>query len=77
MSCLFLLLRPVLFVLFGLVVWAGLLMYLASGIISNKLLDPDSYIETLRQADAYNRIYSEILVDPALQDDLRESFRRP
>ena len=60
------------------VVWVGglggLLMYLASGIISNKLLDPDSYIETLRQADAYNRIYSEVLVDPALQDDLRESF---
>ena len=49
-------------------------MYLASDIISNKLLDPDSYIETLRQANAYNRIYSEVLVDPALQDDLRGSF---
>ena len=49
-------------------------MYLASDIISNKLLDPDSYIETLRQSDAYNRIYSEVLVDPALQDDLRGSF---
>ena len=49
-------------------------MYLVSGIISNKLLDPDSYIETLRQADAYNRIYSDVLVDPALQDDLRQSF---
>ena len=49
-------------------------MYLASDIISNKLLDPDSYIETLRQANAYNRIYSEVLVDPALQDDLPGSF---
>ena len=49
-------------------------MYLASSIISDKLLDPDSYIETLQQAGAYDRIYSEVLVDPALQDDLRELF---
>ena len=49
-------------------------MYLASGIVSDKLLDPDSYIETLKQAGAYSRIYSEVLVDPALQEDLRESF---
>ena len=49
-------------------------MYLASGIVSDKLLEPDSYIETLKQAGAYNRIYSEVLVDPALQEDLRESF---
>ena len=49
-------------------------MYLASSVISDRLLEPDSYIETLREARAYDRIYSEVLVDAALQADLRELF---
>ena len=73
MSCLLLAIRVLLSMLLGLAVCAGLLMFMASSVISNAL-DPDAYIETLAQADAYNRLYSEVLVDPALQEEVGDLF---
>jgi len=68
MGCLLFIIRPIVSFFLGLVVFAGLLLTLVSGNLSSKLLDPGFYIQLLQQQDVYNRIYTEVLIDPALQE---------
>jgi hypothetical protein len=68
MGCLLFIIRPIVSFFLGLVVFAGLLLTLVSGNLSSKLLDPGFYIQPLQQQDVYNRIYTEVLIDPALQE---------
>lgn len=72
MGCLLFIVRPIASFVLGIVVFIGLLLTLASSNISNKLLNPDFYIEPLGQQDVYNRIYTEVLVDPALQETTQD-----
>jgi hypothetical protein len=72
MGCILFIIRPIVSFVLGLVVLAGLLLTLVSGNVSNKLLNPDFYIEPLQQQDVYNRVYTEVLVDPALQETTRD-----
>ena len=72
MGCISFFIRPVVSFVLGIVVFVGLLLFLASSNFSNKLLNPDFYIDPLEQKDAYNRIYTEVLVDPALQETTQD-----
>ena len=59
-------------VVLGLVIFAGLIYAL---VISNFLLrlgDPDVYNDAISEVDAYNRIYDEVLLDDALEDQTRD-----
>ena len=55
-------------VVLGLVVFAGLLYLLLLVNITEHLQDPEIYRTAFIEADAYNRIYDEVLVDEALQE---------
>ena len=54
----------------GMVVFAGLIYYLVVVNFSQRLEDPDVYNAAISDTDAYNRIYDEVLVDDALEDEL-------
>src|SRR5947208_14630529 len=41
--------------------------FLAGNTIENNLLDPDYYNSALADTDAYNRFYTQVLADPALE----------
>ncbi len=52
----------------GMVVFAGLLYFLVVVNFSQRLQDPEVYSVAISDTDAYNRIYDEVLVDRALED---------
>lgn len=52
----------------GLLVFAGLLYLLVVVNIVQRLDDPELYRASFTETDAYNRIYDEVLVDAAVQD---------
>ena len=52
----------------GLVIFAGLLYSLVLVNFSQRLEDPEVYKSAINETDAYNRIYDEVLVDDALED---------
>ncbi len=52
----------------GLVVFAGLLYLLLVANITQRLEDPALYSTALSETDTYNRIYDEVLVDEAFQE---------
>ena len=56
----------------GLVVFAGLLYLLLVVNITQRLEDPAFYRTALTDTDAYNRIYDEVLLDEALQEQTRD-----
>lgn len=47
---------------------ASFLTYLATTIVSNDLLDPTFYTAALDETRIYDRVYSDLLADPALRD---------
>jgi hypothetical protein len=52
----------------GLIIFAGLLYSLVLVNFSQHLEDPEVYKSAINETDAYNRIYDEVLVDDALED---------
>ena len=62
------LLRALAGLILGLVVFGGLIYYLVVVNFSQRLEDPDVYKVAISDTDAYNRIYDEVLVDEALED---------
>ncbi len=56
----------------GLVIFAGLLYFLVVVNFSQRLAEPEVYNVALRDTNAYNRIYDEVLVD----EDIRNQTRR-
>ena len=52
----------------GLIIFAGLLYSLVLVNFSQPLEDPEVYKSAINETDAYNRIYDEVLVDDALED---------
>ena len=53
-------------VLLGALFVLAFLTYLATDLVSNKLLDPQLYTDALEENHIYNRVYTELLADPAL-----------
>ena len=62
------LLRSLAGLLLGIVVFAGLFHYLVVVNVSQRIEDPELYNAALGEADAYNRIYDEVLVDEAIEE---------
>ena len=66
MGCVLWILRPIATFVLGIIVFVGLILLAVGGNLTGKLLDPAFYAGTLAEQDTYNRIYTEILVDPDL-----------
>ena len=62
------LLRAVAGLILGLVIFAGLLYSLVLVNFSQRLEDPEVYKTAINETNAYNRIYDEVLVDDALEE---------
>lgn len=62
------LLRALAGLILGMVVFAGLIYFLVVVNFSQRLEDPEVYNVAIRETDAYNRVYDEVLVDEALED---------
>ena len=56
----------------GLVIFAGLLYLLVVVNFSQRLEDPEVYRAAIDENDAYNRVYDEVLVDDALDDQTED-----
>lgn len=52
--------------------FVGLILLVVAGNLTGKLLDPEFYTGTLAGQDTYNRVYTEILVDPELEQTTRD-----
>lgn len=72
MGCILWILRPIATFILGIIVFAGLILLVVGGNLTGKLLDPEFYTGTLAEQDTYNRIYTEILVDPDLEQTTRD-----
>ena len=55
-------------VLLGIVVFASLFYYLVVVNVSQRIEDPEVYNVAIEGTDAYNRIYDEVLVDEAIEE---------
>ena len=66
MGCLADILRPVLALVLGVVVFFGFLFLLLFSNFSDKLLNSEFYTDTISGEDTYNRVYAEVLLDPEL-----------
>ena len=66
------LIRSVTALILALVVFAGFCLWLILGQVSGKFLDPAVYAAALAAADAYPRIYSDLLAGPAGQGWARD-----
>lgn len=53
-------------VLLGIIFVSALVIFQVAELVSRDLLDPDLYTNALEEEDIYNRIYTELLADPAL-----------
>ena len=64
------LIRAALGLVLGMAIFAALIYYLVVGNISQRLQDAEVYAVAISDTDAYNRVYDEVLVDEALNDEL-------
>ena len=55
-------------ILLGIVVFAGLFYYLVVVNVAQRIENPEVYNAAIEDADAYNRIYDEVLVDEAVEE---------
>ena len=53
-------------VILGIVFVLALIVLLAADLVSHELLAPELYTNALEEEDIYNRIYTELLADPAM-----------
>jgi hypothetical protein len=53
-------------VLLGIIFVLALVVFQVAELVSRDLLDPDLYTNALEEEDIYNRIYTELLADPAM-----------
>ena len=62
------LLRALAGLVLGMVIFAGLIYFLVVVNFSQRLENPEVYNVAISDTDAYNRVYDEVLVDDALED---------
>ena len=68
MGCATMIIRSVTSLILGVVIFFGFLFWLLMNNFSDKLLSADFYTETITGKDAYNRIYTEVLMDEELKE---------
>ena len=66
MGCLFDIIRSVVALVLGVVVFFGFLFLLLLNNVSDKMLSSDFYTDTITGEDTYNRVYDEVLLDQEL-----------
>ena len=72
MGCLVEILRSVLALVLGVIVFFGFLFLLLLNNFSDKLLSPEFYIDTIVGENTYNRVYDEVLLDQELLDTTQD-----
>jgi hypothetical protein len=55
-------------VILGIVFLLALVVFLVANLVSDILLDPEIYNSALEETGVYDRIYTELLADPALEE---------
>jgi hypothetical protein len=55
-------------IILGVIFVLALVVFLAANLVSNILLDPELYNSAMDDTNFYNRIYSELLADPAAEE---------
>ena len=68
-------LRSLLSLVLGLLVFGAFLAHMAFGVLDG-LFDDRTYADALAEQDAYRRLYSEVLLDPSLESFFREWFEQ-
>jgi hypothetical protein len=66
--------RRLLTTVLGLLFVVSYLLFTVGLVVRKDLLDPEFYIRALADTDVYDRVYTEILADPEMQDRFREQL---
>ena len=72
MGCPLLMFRPLASMVLGLVAFLAFFAYLFFNLVDGHVLSTDFYAEALSENEVYARLYDEVLVDPALEDEAKE-----
>ena len=72
MGCPLLMFRPLASMVLGLVAFLAFFAYLFFNLVDGHVLSTDFYAEALYENEVYARLYDEVLVDPALEDEAKE-----
>ena len=64
--------RTFLTVVLGIVFFLSFLAFLAGFVVRRHLLDPNLYAQALAETNVYERVYTDLLADPAVQQQLAE-----
>ena len=72
MGCPLLMFRPLASTVLGLVAFLAFFAYLFFNLVDGHVLSTDFYAEALSENEVYARLYDEVLVDPALEDEAKE-----
>ena len=72
MGCPLLMFRPLASLVLGAIAFLAFFAYLFFNLVDGHILSSEFYAEALVENDAYVRLYDEVLVDPALQDEAKE-----
>jgi len=72
MGCVLAMIRPVVALVLGVVVFFGFLFLLLSDNFTDRLLSAEFYTDTLEAEDTYNRIYDDVMLDPELESTTQD-----
>ena len=72
MGCIFAIIRPVVALVLGVVVFFGFLWLLLLNNTTDKLLSAEFYTDTISGEDTYNRIYDDVLLDKELENTTQD-----
>ena len=72
MGCPLLMFRPLASMVLGLLAFLAFFAYLFFNLVDGHVLSTDFYAEALSENEVYARLYDEVLVDPALEDEAKE-----
>ena len=72
MGCVLAIIRPVVALVLGIIVFFGFLLLLFLNNTSDKLVSAEFYTDTISEEDTYNRIYDEVLLDEELASTTRD-----
>lgn len=72
LGCLIGIIRPIFTLIFAIVLFLGCLGFVIVNSVRDNFLNSDFYIDNLAENDVYNRIYSEVLLDPEFEDTTQD-----
>ena len=72
LGCLLGIIRPIFTLIFAIVLFLGCLGFVLVNSVRDNFLNSDFYVDNLAENDVYNRIYSEVLLDPEFEDTTQD-----